>query len=191
MRTLDPIKHEERKRQILEAAGRCFARSGFQGASISDICAEAKISSGHLYHYFDSKEAIVSVMSEVRLELAVERFRRLMEDSDPVAAFVKGLEQTRSNILILDMLAEARHNKAMAQIVTKNSRELRVLVARFIENGQQKGKIDKGLDPEMAAAVLLSIIDGAKTIAVRDPKLDRTATLKHLKIMVTRFLKPA
>ncbi len=55
MRKLDPVKHEEKRREILAAAGRCFARDGFRGASISQICAEAGISSGHLYHYFASK----------------------------------------------------------------------------------------------------------------------------------------
>ena len=41
MRKLDPVRHEQRRREILAAAGRCFARDGFRGASISDICAEA------------------------------------------------------------------------------------------------------------------------------------------------------
>jgi TetR/AcrR family transcriptional repressor of uid operon len=41
MRKIDPVKHEEKRQEILEAAGRCFARKGFQGATISDICAEA------------------------------------------------------------------------------------------------------------------------------------------------------
>jgi TetR/AcrR family transcriptional repressor of uid operon len=42
-------------------------RSGLNGASISDICAEAKISRGHLYHYFDDKDAIITTMAEERL----------------------------------------------------------------------------------------------------------------------------
>ena len=70
MRKLDPVKHEEKRREILNAAERCFVRDGLQGASISSICAEARISPGHLYHYFTSKEAIVSAMIEVRLEEA-------------------------------------------------------------------------------------------------------------------------
>ena len=42
----------------LAAAQRCFVRSGFHGASMQDICAEAGMSPGNLYRYFPSKEAL-------------------------------------------------------------------------------------------------------------------------------------
>ena len=67
MRRVDPVKHEEKKQEILGAARRCFIRNGFRGASIADICAEAGISPGHLYHYFPSKEAIVGAMGTAAL----------------------------------------------------------------------------------------------------------------------------
>lgn len=63
MRTVDPVRHEERRRKILEAAKRCFARDGLWGASVSGICAEVGISPGHLYHYFKGKEAILSAIA--------------------------------------------------------------------------------------------------------------------------------
>src|SRR5215467_9131451 len=62
MRRLDPVKHEEKRQEILAAAKACFARDGFLGISIADICQEAGISPGHLYHYFDSKDAILDVV---------------------------------------------------------------------------------------------------------------------------------
>ncbi|QYU68460.1 TetR/AcrR family transcriptional regulator [Leptolyngbya sp. 15MV] len=52
--------NDKRRRQILDAALRCFRESGFRGASVSDICKVAGMSPGHLYHYFPSKEAIVA-----------------------------------------------------------------------------------------------------------------------------------
>jgi TetR/AcrR family transcriptional repressor of uid operon len=69
MRKVDPVKHEEKRREILTAAQRCFARDGFQGASTSQTCKEAKNSPGHLYHYFASKEDIVKAIAEMRLEI--------------------------------------------------------------------------------------------------------------------------
>jgi len=56
MRKVEEAKHDEKRRQILKAAKRCFIRHGFRGASISDICAEARISPGLLYHYFENKK---------------------------------------------------------------------------------------------------------------------------------------
>src|SRR3546814_2119100 len=96
MRKLDPVKHEEKRREILNAAERCFVRDGLQGASISSICAEARISPGHLYHYFASKEAIVSAMIEVRLEEAAARFAKLAEGADVLSALFCEIEVTRS-----------------------------------------------------------------------------------------------
>ena len=61
---MDSQEHEDRRRKILEATGRCFARDGFRGAGISDICKEANISAGHLYHHFENEEAVVREMTE-------------------------------------------------------------------------------------------------------------------------------
>ena len=68
MRKVDRAKYDEKRQHILEAAEGCFQRDGFRGASISDICAAAGMSPGHLYHYFDSKEAIIEAIFESRLE---------------------------------------------------------------------------------------------------------------------------
>ena len=43
---------------------RCFARDGFQGATIPDICAEAALSVGAVYSYFASKDAIIAALAE-------------------------------------------------------------------------------------------------------------------------------
>jgi len=50
---------EARRDEILEAAKRVFAEKGFAGAKISEIAAEAGLSYGLVYHYFESKEAIL------------------------------------------------------------------------------------------------------------------------------------
>jgi hypothetical protein len=42
----------------------------------------------------------------------------------------------------------------------------------------------------MAAAVLFGILDGTRMLAIRDPKIDMTKILDHLKILVARFLVP-
>src|ERR1700737_1469686 len=93
MRKIDPIKHEQKRREILEAAGGCFTKDGFRGASISDICAEAKISSGHLYHYFASKEAIIEAMTEVGLAYVEARFNHLMKSENAIEGLISEIEQ--------------------------------------------------------------------------------------------------
>ena len=51
------IAQEEKRKQILDAAVRVFARGGYHGSRVGDIAEEAGIAHGLLYHYFDSKEA--------------------------------------------------------------------------------------------------------------------------------------
>jgi len=196
MRTVDPVKHEEKRREILDAAGRCFARKGFQGATISSICAEAKISPGHLYHYFASKEEIVGAIAEAGLEANVELLARIMEKPDAIAAFVAEVRRPKDHrkqtvqALLPDMLAEAGRNPAMAGILQTHSRKLQTLVADFIRNGQGRGQIDPGLDPEVAAGIVFCVGDGIRALALRNPKVDMEKSLDTLKILLTRFLTP-
>src|ERR1700744_2635319 len=86
MRTLDPVKHAENRQESLAAAEICIARDGFRGASTADICKEAGISPGHLYHYFPSKEAILSAMTEAGMEQGAGRFSEMMQSEDAVVA---------------------------------------------------------------------------------------------------------
>jgi TetR/AcrR family transcriptional repressor of uid operon len=196
MRTLDPIKHEEKRAGILAAAARCFARDGFRGASIADICAEAAISPGHLYHYFPSKEAIMSAMTKAGLARANERFREMMASSNAVEALLAEIGRPRPTherpnpVVLLDMLAEAGRNPEIGKIVRDHSRDLRALVEDFLRASQKRGHIDRSLAVRLAAAILLSVLDGAKTLKIRDPKLDMAGAAALLRTLIERFLTP-
>jgi len=195
MRKLDPVKHEEKRQQILQAASRCFMRDGFRGASTSSICAEAKISPGHLYHYFSSKEAIVSAMAESRLAQAAEHLGATARGPDLVTAFLGVVESvicvrdTSANALMLDLLAESARNPAVGEILRENHREMRTLLANLLRKGQERGQIDVELDPEVAASILVSFVDGAKAMMIRDPDLDPARSIEMLKIAISRFLR--
>ena len=52
----DPAGFEAKKREILRAASRAFARKGFAGTRVGDIAKEAGIAYGLIYHYFENKE---------------------------------------------------------------------------------------------------------------------------------------
>ncbi|HEY4249788.1 MAG TPA: TetR/AcrR family transcriptional regulator [Roseomonas sp.] len=199
MRTVDPVRHAERRQGILEAAGRCFVRDGFRGASISGICAEAGISPGHLYHYFPSKEAILAALAEARMEQVAAQFARIMAAPDVVEALLAAMDAARArhrrdgaggHAVLFDLLAESVRNPALAQILRSHSATMRRLLADVIRQGQVHGTIDPGLPPEPTAGVLMSVIDGARTLPLRDPKLDAEASLGLLKTLITRFLAP-
>jgi TetR/AcrR family transcriptional regulator, repressor of fatR-cypB operon len=57
-----PAERPDRRESILDAALHCFVERGFYGTSVPDIAAKADIAAGTIYHYFDSKEALVNTL---------------------------------------------------------------------------------------------------------------------------------
>jgi len=141
VRKVDPVKHEEKREEILAAAECCFARSGFHGATIAQICDEAGISPGHLYHYFPGKEAIIAAITTTGLEYVRARFAEVADDQDPIRALIdelerlKTLNRTKSGVL-LDVLAEAARNPEIGKVLQDTSREMSQLLAEFLRRGQ-------------------------------------------------------
>ena len=197
MRKVDPVKHEKKRREIIEAARVCFLRSGFQGASISEICAEARISPGHLYHYFASKEAIIGAQIEQALEDAAARFAPMMASTNPVEALVSEIERVGTSTriggqtIVLDALAEAVRNPTIAVAMQKHSKEVSAQLADVLRKAQHNGQGDRNLDADVAAAIIISIMDGMKTLAIRNPGLDTAKARDALKLLFGRFLSPA
>lgn len=194
MRKGDPVKFQEKRQEILEGAVRCFIRDGFRGASISTICAEAQISPGHLYHYFPSKEAIIEAMAATHLESIRARFSQLADKKDAIAVITAELQRSRKGAisgeqaLILDLMAEAGRNPAIAKIVHSHTRAIRGLLAETLRNGQATGGIDPNLDADLAAVLLINLMDGSKILRIRDPKIDTRKCDEMLATMIARFL---
>src|SRR5205807_9970398 len=62
---------EDRREQIIDAAMHVFAQKGFTRATNKDIAREAGITPGLIYHYFDSKEALLKAIIEGRSPLRI------------------------------------------------------------------------------------------------------------------------
>ena len=127
MRKIDPVRHEQKRREILQAAWRCFLRNGL-GASTAEICAEAVISPGHLYHYFESKDAIVAALATAKLDEATERIKRSITAGvpalDTILSEVGQLTDSRRRAefaLLFEMLAESARTPAMARLLQDSS----------------------------------------------------------------------
>ncbi len=67
------INREQRFEQILHAAYVCFTKKGFHSTSMSDIAREAGVSVGHLYNFFESRDAIVEVFAQRELDRIREK----------------------------------------------------------------------------------------------------------------------
>lgn len=195
MRKVDPVKHEQKRGEILGAAIRCFIRDGFRGASTTDICAEAGISPGHLYHYFPSKMAIIEAMIDLGLARSAERFEKILVAPDVIEALLADIEETSlrfrpAQILNLDGLAEAARNPEFAKTIERHTSAVRRMWGDFLRRAQSQGRVDPGLDPDATANILIAIIDGSRAMPIRNPKLDIKQSADHLRTMLVRFLSP-
>ncbi|SMO45833.1 TetR/AcrR family transcriptional regulator [Gracilimonas mengyeensis] len=63
---------KQTRQQILDAAFELFANDGFTKTSIASVAKKAGVSKGLIYHYFDSKEAILEGIFDQLVHLAEE-----------------------------------------------------------------------------------------------------------------------
>ena len=66
---------EEKRWRIIDAAGREFSEQGFEDASLNRIIAEAGVSKGAIYYYFDDKADVFLTAFELYAEMALSRSR--------------------------------------------------------------------------------------------------------------------
>src|ERR1700757_4592365 len=114
----------DRRAQILDAAMVCFAHRGFHLTSMHDISAEAGISVGLIYRYFQNKEAVISAMADrykKEIHDLLERARQapsLLESLEILftAHCCENSPQVQS-AFVVDLYAEASRNPQIADLV--------------------------------------------------------------------------
>ncbi len=74
----------DKRRLILDAAVRVFARQGFHACRVSDIADEAGVAYGLVYHYFDSKDEVLDTLFLERWNLMLDMIRDVDEQPIPV-----------------------------------------------------------------------------------------------------------
>jgi AcrR family transcriptional regulator len=153
------IAQEERRRAILAAAVRVFARSGYHGARVGDIAEEAGVAHGLLYHYFSSKEEVLETVFRENWRELLETLRRVEASAEPadeqLVGVVKILLRSWRNDpdLVRVMVREvARSPQLQAQV--DEVREVFVLIQRIIERGQAEGVFRAGLDARLASWIV-------------------------------------
>lgn len=195
-RKLVPEQHEGKKREILDAAHRCFLRHGLQGASISMICKEAGMSPGHLYHYFPGKDAIVEQMADDYLSNLHAHFGGHSNDEGTATVLLselwsmKGWDDLAHCRILFELLAEAGRNEKIHAILKSNTDGVRQLLAETLKAGQTRGDVDPGLDPEHTSAVLVAVLDAAPMLPLMTTGIDFEESRKLITTMVSRFLQP-
>ena len=79
----------DKKNKVIEVATRLFAKNGFEKTSMSNICLEAKVSKGLVYHHFKSKESILIEIFTQVTEKMVEMNKNSKSELNPKNQLLK------------------------------------------------------------------------------------------------------
>jgi AcrR family transcriptional regulator len=190
MRRANTQLQSDRRTEILDAAQRCFSRSGFHQASMQEICAEAGMSPGSLYRYFPSKEAIIAGISERNRADAAESFNAVEEAPD----FFTGLaglaryhlvERSDEDVgLCAEIMAESRRSPDVARVYQDMEQDIKGRIAALLQRAVDRGEIKPDLDVQNAATVLMVLGDGMSWRRAVDPNFDPEAILPMILHMV-------
>ncbi len=160
----------ERREHIMAAARRCFVRDGFHASSMLDLVAEAGISSGAVYRYFPSKDAVIEAIAVANLEQVVAVLTQSVDKgASPQAAMASVLEfVTRRHaddgfaaIAVL-VWSEALRNPALAARLRDaiSSASAALSAAPRGDSGETAHADDTRREPSDVAEVLLCVLPG-------------------------------
>src|SRR6187397_312715 len=152
MRRASAQLQSDRRAEILAAAQRCFVRSGFHGASMQDICAEAGMSPGNLYRYFPSKEALIAGIAERDRAEVAQDFARA-DLSQGLFAVLEGMARHHFTVrsieqvkLCTEIMSEARRNTEIARISAAFDADVRKWLVGMFKTAAERGDISEDAD---------------------------------------------
>jgi TetR/AcrR family transcriptional repressor of uid operon len=190
MRRANAQRQSDRRTEILDAAQRCFARSGFHQASMQDICGEAGMSPGNLYRYFPSKEEIIAGICERNRAEAAESFRAV----DQAPHFFEGLAALARHHLVdqpedeaalcAEIMAESRRNPVVAKLHHDIEQDVKTRLVDMLRRAAERGEISRDVDLESAATMLMVLADGMSWRRASDSSFNAEAVLPHVLHMV-------
>jgi AcrR family transcriptional regulator len=171
---------EERRQQILEAALAVFTQKGYHATNVSDVAAQAGVSQGTIYWYFDSKDALFeaailfafSEFGEAALG-GLEQYPTATEKLRAIAQAMEGFADVAEGMfmLFLGYWASSDRREESAQIWIDLLKQYKDVVAGIIEEGVQNGEF-RPVDAEALVWALLAAYDGLAAYDMFIPDLD-------------------
>ncbi|MEV4074802.1 TetR/AcrR family transcriptional regulator [Nonomuraea fuscirosea] len=166
-----PKEHlEARRRQILDAARRCFIRNGFHATSMQDVLAEAELSAGAVYRYFKSKDDIIAATAAEALAEVASAFEAEDDarppDLDNIVDLVLGVERPplsgsqESAQLLVQVWSEALRSPSLRTKLKEVMAQARGVVGSLVARHQQRGLLPADVPAEHVADVLMALVDG-------------------------------
>ena len=160
----------DRRRAILDAAVRVFARQGFHACRVSDIADEAGVAYGLLYHYFPSKEEVLNTLFLERWGVMLEMIREVDREQLPVreklgtiASFIVDSYRHDPDLMKVIIVEVTRAANSFGQTHLGQIREAYRLIGEIVTKAQEEGVFKPEIDAEFAAMTFYGAIEQVLT----------------------------
>ena len=155
---------EEKRRLLLAAAVRVFARKGFHTCRVGDIAEEAGVAHGLLYHYFDSKDAVLETIFRETWADLLRALRDIELSGNPAREQLRHVAAT--------VLRTWRHDPDLVRVLVREvargpqlQREVEEIaeafaaLERIVEQGQERGELRRDLDARLASVIFYGALE--------------------------------
>src|SRR5947209_8901785 len=148
----------DKRRLILDAAVRVFARQGFHTCRVSDIADEAGVAYGLVYHYFSSKEEILDTLFLERWDIMLEAIAEAdAAHQEPrqklyaIAAFIVESYRHDPELMKVIIVEVTRAANTFGRTHLEKIRDAYAQIAGIVERAQQSGACRTEITPDLAA----------------------------------------
>jgi AcrR family transcriptional regulator len=160
----------DKRRVILDAAVRVFARQGFHTSRVADIADEAGVAYGLVYHYFASKDEVLDTLFLERWEVMLATIRDLdaqplspREKLDAIAGFVLESYAHDPDLMKVIIVEVTRAANTFGATHLEKIGEAYALLGGIVRAAQADGAFRADLSPEYAATAFYGALEQVLT----------------------------
>ncbi|HWF56636.1 MAG TPA: TetR/AcrR family transcriptional regulator [Solirubrobacteraceae bacterium] len=160
----------DKRRMILDAAVRVFARQGFHTCRVSDIADEAGVAYGLVYHYFSSKDEILDTLFLERWALMLAAIAEAdAAHADPraklraIASFILESYRHDPDLMKVIIVEVTRAANTFGRTHLAQIRDAYGQIAGIVERAQASGAFRTEITPEFAALAFYGAIEQVLT----------------------------
>ncbi|MCW2954785.1 MAG: transcriptional regulator, TetR family [Conexibacter sp.] len=160
----------DKRRVILDAAVRVFARQGFHTCRVSDIADEAGVAYGLVYHYFTSKDEILDTLFLERWDVLLHAIQEVDGQEIPVreklfaiASFIVDSYRHDPELMKVIIVEVTRAANTFGRTHLPKIREAYDQIATIVERAQREGVLRSDVTPDFAALAFYGAVEQVLT----------------------------
>jgi AcrR family transcriptional regulator len=164
--SVEGSKAPDKRRVILDAAVRVFARQGFHACRVSDIADEAGVAYGLVYHYFASKDEVLDTLFLERWNVMLELIREVDAEPLPVreklgaiASFIVDSYRHDPDLMKVIIVEVTRAANSFGQTHLAQIRTAYELIGAIVEQAQADGYFKPEIEARFAAMAFYGAIE--------------------------------